>query len=210
MSKLLYLQCSPRGGRSYSNRAGAAFVDAYYKVHKGDEVQTLNIFETALPTFDGQVVQAKYTILHGQEHTAPERKIWGAVEKVIETFKSADKYLISAPMWNFGIPYRLKQYFDIIVQPSYTFSYSAEEGYKGLVTDKPVYLILARGGAYPAGSEYEGLDLQKKYLETILGFIGFSQIKSIVIEPTLVSGPEAAQQQLQAAIAEAQKSAQDF
>ena len=55
---------------------------------------------------------------------------------MIERFKGADKYLFSLPMWNFGIPYKLKHYIDVLVQPTYTFSFSPKEGYKGLVTRK--------------------------------------------------------------------------
>ena len=51
-------------------------------------------------------------------------------------------------MWNFGIPYILKHYIDLIVQPGLTFSFSPSEGYKGLVTGKPVTVVYARGGAY--------------------------------------------------------------
>jgi FMN-dependent NADH-azoreductase len=78
----------------------------------------------------------------------------------------------------------------VLVQPGYTFSYSPTEGYKGLVTGKSAVLIYARGGAYGSGTGGEKLDMQKSYMETVLGFIGFSNIKSIVIEPTLKSTPE--------------------
>ena len=185
-------------------------MNAYLKAHPVDEVQTLDIFETDLPAFDAPAVQAKYTILHGQEHTAAERKTWDAVEAVIEKFKTADKYLISAPMWNFGIPYRLKQYIDVVVQPGYTFSFSPETGYSGLVTDRPAMLFLARGGEYPAETEAAALDFQKPYLEWILKFIGFEQIDSIVVEPTLHGGPDVAAQKLEEAIAAAREKAQTF
>lgn len=61
-------------------------------------------------------------------------------------------------------------------QPTYTFSYSPKEGYRGLVTDKRAVLVYARGGEYPPGTDGEAFDLQKRYMETILGFIGFSDI----------------------------------
>ena len=53
MSRLLYIQASPRGQRSYSVRVADAFVDAYKKKNPNDEVETINIFEESLPTFDG-------------------------------------------------------------------------------------------------------------------------------------------------------------
>jgi len=76
------------------------------------------------------------------------------------------------------------------VQPGYTFSYSPETGYQGLVTGKPAACIYARGGAYPAGTPAEAMDLQKRYLEVILGFIGFTDFRPILVEPTLQLGPE--------------------
>jgi FMN-dependent NADH-azoreductase len=51
-------------------------------------------------------------------------------------------------------------------------------------------MVCARGGAYPPGSPTEPFDLQKRYMETILGFIGFTNLRTIVVEPTLALGPE--------------------
>ncbi|MEM6688086.1 MAG: NAD(P)H-dependent oxidoreductase, partial [Planctomycetota bacterium] len=50
---------------------------------------------------------------------------------------------------------------------------------------KPAVVISARGGAY--GDEASGMDHQKPYVEQILGFFGFSDIRHIVIEPTLAA-----------------------
>jgi FMN-dependent NADH-azoreductase len=104
----------------------------------------------------------------------------------------------------------LKKYIDILVQPGLTFTYSPAEGYKGLVTGKPALLVLARGGAYGPGTGAESLDLQKPYLETILRFIGFTEIDTILVEPTLMGGREAAAEKLAAAIAAAREKARTF
>jgi FMN-dependent NADH-azoreductase len=185
MSKLLYVEASPRKERSASIEVAKAFLDAYRKTHPGDTVDRLDLWDTTLPEFDGEVIDAKYAILHGQPQTPGQRAAWRAVEEVIDRFRGADKYLFSLPMWNFGIPYRLKHYIDIVVQPTYTFSFSPKEGYKGLVTGKKAAVVYARGGAYPPGSGGEAFDLQKRYMEQFLGFIGFTDITPIVVEPTL-------------------------
>ena len=211
MGKLLYIQASPRVGRSHSIAVADAFVKSYRENNLDDEIVTLDIFKADLVPFDGLTVQAKYTILHGQKHSQEELDAWKAVEMVIEEFKSADKYVMAVPMWNFGIPYRLKHYIDIIVQPGYTFSYTPEEGYKGLVTGKPIFIAYTRGGEYPPGTDYEAFDLQKKYLELILGFyMGFTDIRSIVVEPTVMGGPEVAKAKREAAIEQAKQMAKEF
>ena len=188
MAKLLYIQCSPRGQRSKSIQVADAFVEAYKARNPKDTVEVLNLFEFPLPAFDGPVVQGKYNIMHGKPHTAQEKKAWDEVVGIIDHFKSADKYVFAIPMWNFGIPYRLKQYIDIIVQPTYTFAVS-EAGYEGLVKGKPALVVLARGGAYSGPAE--GYDQQKRYLDQILNFIGCTRIEHMLVEPTLNSTPEA-------------------
>lgn len=210
MARLLYIEASPRKDRSSSIKAAQSFTEEYAKTHAGDTVDTIDLWATELPSFDGETINAKYSILHGQEHSEAEKKAWQAVERVIENFKSADKYLISLPMWNFGIPYKLKHFIDILVQPGYTFSFTPEEGYRGLVTGKPVTLVYARGGAYKTGTETEGMDYQKKYMELVLGFIGFTDIRSIVIEPTLAVSHEQKNNLVQAACEEARKSAAGY
>jgi FMN-dependent NADH-azoreductase len=79
-----------------------------------------------------------------------------------------------------------------------TFSYTPQEGYKGLVTGRPAVLVLARGGGYAPGSASESYDMQKPYLELILRFIGFTDIRTVIVEPTL-AGEEAAAKALAAA-----------
>lgn len=210
MSKLLYIQGSPREDRSHSRAVADAFIEAYLKAKPKDEIVTLDIFKMDLPAFDGLAIQAKYALLSGKNHSQEELAAWKPVAETIDQFKSADKYVIAVPMWNFGIPYRLKQYIDIIVQPGHTFSFTPEEGYKGLVTGKPVLAIYARGGEYAEGSDFAAYDLQKRYMEIVLGFIGFTDIRSIVIEPTLMGGPDTATAKRESAIAEAKKMAADF
>ena len=56
-----------------------------------------------------------------------------------------------------------------------------------MISEKPVLLCYARGGSYGPGSGVEALDLQTTYMNTILKFIGFQDIRSILIEPTLTT-----------------------
>jgi len=185
MSKLLYIEASPRKSRSKSIEVSGVFLAELQKVHPSVEIDKLDLWTTDLPAFDGETVDAKYAILSGQVHTPDQATAWQAVVSVIEQFKSADWYLFSVPMWNFGIPYVLKHWIDVIVQPGLTFSFSPAEGYKGLVTQKKAAVVYARGGAYGPGTGAEGYDLQSKTLGGVLGFIGITDVTNIFVEATL-------------------------
>jgi len=187
-----------------------SFIEAYRSKNPNDEIDTVDLFAMDLIPFDGLAVQAKYTILNGKNPSGEEMGAWKDVETIIEQFKAADKYVFAVPMWNFSIPYRLKQYFDILIQPGYTFSYSPDEGYKGLVTGKPVFVSYASGGEYAEGTAAKALDYQKGFMGTLLGFIGFTDIKTAVVEPTLQGGPKVAAERQESAIAKARKIAETF
>lgn len=209
MTTLLYIKASPRGERSHSVAAGDAFVAEYRRLHPDHTINVLDVFERDLPRFDGDAVTARFHAGRFDELSPAQQKAWDGVKHIIEEFKAADKYVFALPMWNFGIPWRLKQYIDLLVQPGLTFTYDAA-GYHGLVTGKPVFASYARGGEYPAGTPAEGVDFQKRYLEFVLGFIGFTDIRSVVVEPTLAAGPDAAQEKRQAAMARAVEMAGAF
>ena len=210
MSTLLYLKASPRGGRSHAVAVAEAFLQTYREMHPADQIITVDLFAADLPPFDGLLVNAKYNILHGQPHPPEEAAAWRQVEDIIAQFKAADKYILATPMWNFFIPYRLKQYLDILVQPTYTFSYSPETGYVGLVTGKPMFIASARGGSYPPGTPAGAADFQMPYLDFILKFIGVTDIRTVVVEPTLEQGPEVAKARREAAMAQAREMAKVF
>ena len=197
MPKLLHIKASPRP-ESFSTQAAEAFIDAFLKAHRDYGVETLDLFRTDIPVFQAPQAAAKYDVLAGKEPAGPAEQAWKVVIDTINHFKTADLLVISSPMWNFSIPYRLKQYIDVIVQPALTVSYSPQEGYKGLVTGRPAVLVLARGGTYTPGSPDAAYDMQKPYLEGILRFIGFTDIRTVIVEPTL-AGEEAAAKALAAA-----------
>jgi FMN-dependent NADH-azoreductase len=190
MAKLLYIEASPRKSRSKSIEVAQTFLSTLQATYSSVELDKLDLWATELPRFDGDTLEAKYAILHGQSHTPEQAKAWKRVETVIERFKSADWYLFSLPMWNFGIPYVLKHLIDVIVQPGLTFSFSPSEGYKGLVTGKKAAAVYARGGAYGPGSGAEDYDLQSRYLAVILGFVGVTDLANIFVEPTLAAPAE--------------------
>ncbi len=209
--KLLHLQASPMEERSYSTRAAEYFLKEYGKNHPDDTIQKLDIWSEDLPPFDLTAASGKYKVMRGQPHSDEEAGAWKAVKETAEKFTSADKVVVSSPMWNFSIPYRLKQFLDIIIQPGITFSFTPEEGYKGLVTGKPLLIILARGGEYREGSDASAYDHQRGYLDLIFRFIGFENLKEIiVIEPTLMGGKEAAEAALAEAIEKGKRIAEKF
>jgi FMN-dependent NADH-azoreductase len=210
MSRILHVQASPRGGESFSVRAAEALLAESAQLRADDTIETLELFAAELPEFAAPAARAKYAVLAGGEPADEAERAWKEVITVIDHFKSADAYVFSSPMWNFGIPYRLKQYIDLLVQPKLTFNYSPESGYEGLVTGRPTVLVLARGAAYSAETGMAAYDFQKPYLMAILGLMGLTDIAEVVVEPTVQSGPDAADGALAKALEQARKAGREL
>lgn len=210
MSHLLYIKASPMGDLSYSTSVGDAFIDAYAKAQPDDDITTLDVFYDDLPAIDFEAASAVYKVMHGKQQTDGEKQTWNKIVAVINDFKAADKYVFAVPMWNFSIPYRLKQYFDVLVQPGMTFAVTPDGKYEGLVAGKPVLAVYARGGAYDPHNEAAAFDRQRPYLELILRFIGLTEIHSIIVEPTLLDGPQTAAMSKAKGVEQARTLAQTF
>jgi FMN-dependent NADH-azoreductase len=97
--------------------------------------------------------------------------------------------LISTPMWNFGIPYKLKHYIDLIVQPGLTFSFDPNSGYSPLLKNRPTLVILASGSDFVTGMNRGRTDMATPYLRDVLRFIGLRDPRFVLIGPTV--GPTA-------------------
>ena len=185
MSRLLYVEASPRKRRSHSIAVAQAFLDAYRRAHPGAEVDVLDLWREDLPRFDGDVIDAKYAILAQQPHDDAQRDAWRAVERVVARFAAADRYLFSVPMWNFNVPYVLKHYVDVVTQPTLTFSFSPDTGYKGLLANRRAAVVYASSGDYLPGTTNPRPDYQKPFVEAWLRFVGIVDIATIAVQPTL-------------------------
>ncbi|MBI2091438.1 MAG: NAD(P)H-dependent oxidoreductase [Deltaproteobacteria bacterium] len=205
MNKLLHIIASPRGEESRTLKVSKAFLDAFKKKNPSCVIDELNAAAEALPSLTLKMVSGKYVLLGGKNLTGELAEAWKPIEKEIERFLSADAYLISAPMWNFSIPYTLKQYIDLIIQPKYLFRYTPK-GVEGMAKGRKMLVVTSRGGDYSHGAS-KSYDFQEPYLKTIFGFVGISDITFINAEPMDALGPDVGSQKVAEACEKAKKTA---
>jgi FMN-dependent NADH-azoreductase len=182
MAQLLYVEASPLKARSHSIHVASEFLKTYGEKRRQDEIKVIDLWETKLPPFDGEAIEAKFALLRKKEFTPEQRARWDAVRAVSRRFNAAAKYVFSVPMWNFSIPYPLKHYIDVVTLAGENWSWSREEGYRSLLSGKKALMIYASAGHYGPG---DASDFQKPYLRRWLNFIGITDIQEINVAPTL-------------------------
>ena len=198
--KINYIECSPRGERSHSTKIAQAYIEQAKKNIPDLELNHINPWSLHLPEFDGDMLNAKYSVIRGTDPSADEVSAWANVKNIFDEFNNADHYLFSVPMWNFNIPYKLKHYIDIITQPGMSWSYTPDDGYKGLMTDKTATIIYATGDGYGEGTGFESFDMQKPYVNLWLTFLGFKKIEKVVVDRTLFDAETAEKNALDVAL----------
>lgn len=188
MTKLLFVEASPRAGDSKSIQIAQTYLAALRANNPDLDVDTIALWDADLPAFDGDKVAAKMNVITGQEQTATEKTAWDQIVEIANRFVSADRYLFAVPMWNGGVPYRLKQYIDVIHQPGLLWGLTPETGYFGLLKDKHATLVLTAGAYGPAmPSPAFGVDHQSTYLRAWLEQAGVSEIDEVRFQPSLLT-----------------------
>jgi FMN-dependent NADH-azoreductase len=155
------------------------------------------------------MITGKYTLLSGGELTDTLKEAWEPIRRHAERFLAAEGYLVSTPMWNFGIPYTLKHYIDLIVQPKLLFRYT-DKGVEGLAAGRKMVIVSSRGGDYGPQSPAHAMDFVEPYLRAVFGFVGIKDITLIAAQPMDAGGEKLRNRALDSAKAAARQAAEIF
>jgi FMN-dependent NADH-azoreductase len=187
MSTLLKFDSSPMGNHSISRKLTAKFAETWLRSHPEGKIIERDLTTLNLPVVDAFWAGAVHT--PESDRTPAQTKALATSDSLIKDLEQADEYVFGVPMHNFSIPSTLKLWIDQIVRAGKTFSYAAT-GPKGLLTGKKATLLLASGGEYGKGSAMASFDFVTPYLQTVLGFIGITDVTVIAASGTaqLMSG----------------------
>lgn len=175
MSTLLQINSSLFSNHGNSSALANEFVQNWVNKHPGGNVVVRDLAKNPIPHLDSAAVQAFFTA--AENRTAEQQIAVQLSDTLIAELASADAVVIGVPLYNFGVPSTLKAYFDQLARAGVTFKYT-ETGPVGLMADKPVYFIAARGG-FHAGKT---TDSQTGFLNSFFNFLGIHSIHYIYAE----------------------------
>lgn len=181
--KILQINSSARVEGANSTRLANTVTARLQAKHPGATVTVRDLAVTPHPVLDAAALGALFT---PADQRTPEQAARVALDDaLIAEVQAHDAIVLGVPMYNFGIPVQLKTWLDAIARAGVTFRYTAN-GPEGLIQGKKVYVAFARGGIYRGTPA----DSQTPYIQTILGFLGMTDVKYIHAEG-LAMGPEA-------------------
>lgn len=201
---LLHVIANPRNlSQSRSRRIASVFLEGYRERHPEAAIQEVDLFKEELPMVDALDINTR---IHqfGGDLTGEEKTRFERFMRYIRPLQEANHLLITTPMWNFGPPWRLKQWIDTVVQARVTFQYTAE-GPQGLLKGKKAAIVGSRGGAYAEGDPRETSDYLVPYLKRVLGWVGIDDVSVCIAE-----GVDMQRERLEEVLAETERRARDL
>ena len=188
---ILYLSSSLRGSDSQSSQMAEEFIALRKAAGQDIAVTHRDLNAAPLPHIDGERFGAFTT--PADSRTAAQAAIVAESDALIQQLKEADELVVALPMYNLGVPSTFKAWIDHVARAGETFRYT-ENGPVGLVSDKPVTVLAARGGQY-VGTE---MDTQTLYIRHIFGLMGISNVHFIYAEGLNMGEQQAADARRQA------------
>lgn len=152
------------------------------EVSKGKElsIETFDVFAEDMPYFGQDFFSAMGKSAQGEELNDIEQRIVTSSSKALDAFMKADTVVFAFPLWNKTIPAPLQTFIDYIYRAGVTFSYTAE-GPIGLVPEKKVVILNARGGVYST-PQMAPMEMSVNYIRMIMEFFGVKDIEEVIIE----------------------------
>lgn len=208
MKKLLYIVASSKPESLSSCQRGARiFLNCFLEQHPEYVIEEINVFHDAIPQPNDHHFLSRATLVNGdrfRQLSEQDQNIVNRMQQLCDQFKSADHYVIAAPMWTLSFPYKLKQYLDCLILNDQTISISPK-GVKGLLHTKKRKAIYIQSSAdiYPFKSmsiPFVGTRVNHgiTYLYDVFRFLGIE-----CIEPLLIQGTEIDDSGIELALAKA-------
>lgn len=176
------------GQGSQSTLLASEVVAQWLRRHPEAQVTVRDLARQPHPVLDEAALGALFT--PPEQRTAEQAARVALDDALIAEIQAADVVVMGAPMYNFGITAQLKNWIDAIARARVTFRYTAD-GVEGLLKGKQVIVVLTRGGIHRDTPS----DSQVPYLQSVLGFLGMTDVRFIYAEG-LAMGPDAEAQGL--------------
>jgi len=184
MKNVLHIITSPRKDLSASRKLGNAVIEKIQEKYSDAVLKERDLTTNPTPLLDESHINTFFT--PAENHSTEQQSINKYSEDLISELKEADIIVIDSPMYNFSVPATLRAYLDFTSRAGYTFKYD-ENGPKGLLNDKKLYIAFTSGNIYSEGP-FQVFDSNVPYIKNVFGFYGVSDVSVFRAEGLAIPG----------------------
>lgn len=189
MTKILHIDSSARDARSenpdynsISRQLAQSFMEHWLKVKPETEVVYRDVAKNLPPYLGQDWIAAAFTAK--DQRTSEHKETLVHSDTLIKEVREADVIVMSAPMYNYGMPAPLKAWFDQVIREGETISFDLERGdfpIRSTMSGKTLVLLSSSGEFdFHVGGTREGWDHLGPHIK-LLGteFLGVSEFYEI-------------------------------
>jgi FMN-dependent NADH-azoreductase len=180
MSHLLHIDSSFQGERSISRRLTARAAARWRAAHPDGIVTYRDLGTDPVPHLDAETGPGR--MVPSDQRTPAQAASYALSAGLIEEVRAADTILLGLPVYNYGAPSSIKAWVDHLVAPGLSVD---PETHAGLLGDRELIVLAARGGGYGPGTPREGWDHAEAWLPHGLSYTGLEPKVFITAELTL-------------------------
>lgn len=184
MKNILHIISSPRAEISASRKLGNAVVKRIQEKYSDAVVKERDLTKELVPILEEKHINTFFS--PAESHSPEQAEINEYSTGLISELQEADIIVVDSPMYNFSVPASLRAYFDFTSRAGYTFKYD-ENGPKGLLNDKKLYIAFTSGNIYSEGP-FQIYDSNVPYLKNVFGFYGVTDVSVFRAEGLAIPG----------------------
>ena len=163
MAHLLHVDSSALSSGSVSKEIADTFRKTWQQAHPDGTITHRDLGLDPVPALAEAGIHAGYIPV--DQHSPEQAAAYALRARLADEVLEADAYLLTVPMYNWGVPATFKAWLDQIIWGGRTMTFDRE----GPLAGRPATLVLSYGGGYDPGAPREGWDFVQPYLETVLG-----------------------------------------
>lgn len=163
MAHLLHIDSSALSVGSVSKEIADTFRKTWQQEHPNGTITHRDLGLQPVPALTEAGIRAGF--VPADQRTPEQAAAYALRQELVDEVVAADAYLLTVPMYNWGVPATFKAWLDQVIMSGRTMSSDDKPPLAG----RPATVVLAYGGGYGPGAPREGWDFVQPFLETVLG-----------------------------------------
>lgn len=181
---VLRVDSSVRKQGSLSRKIGDAFTEALRKTHPALKLTERDVGVNPPPLITSDWVAAAFT--PQAQRSAAQSQLLALSDQAIAELRQAEIILLTAPMYNYGMPAGLKAWVDAVVRKDQTFTFDLARGdfpLRPVLSGKTLVLATAWGEfGFEQGGVRDGQGHLVGHVKAVAGYLGASRFEHVGVE----------------------------
>jgi FMN-dependent NADH-azoreductase len=194
MNKLLYISANPKPENlSASKTVARELVNRIIEKYREIEFEEVDLYEDHIPQLKHSYFAGRSAIISDEERKRLPKEEQNEVARIVQLcdqFRSADVYVLAAPMWSLSYPAPVKEYIDCVIQAGKTIEFEDDKPQGLLGTHARLFIYVQSSGAHIPWIIRPALNKGLNYVHDVMRFLGISRFEELLVDGTGTSDDE--------------------